>query len=59
MSERLERIENKLDELIEKTEHRITAVEVNCIWLRRSLYGLVSIWGGLCLYFFRSFVQTF
>lgn len=55
MKEHLERIEKKLDTLIEKTEHRVTALEINCIWLKRSFYGLLSFFGGLALYVTRSF----
>jgi hypothetical protein len=53
MKEHLERIEKKLDVLIEKTEHRVTALEVNCVWLKRSFYGLLSFLSGLALYVIR------
>lgn len=55
MKEQLDRIEEKVNALIEKTEHRVTALEVNYVWLRRSFYGLFSFLSGLALYVTRSF----
>ena len=50
MKEHLERIEKKLDTLIERSEHRLTALETNVVWLKRSFYGLFSFLSGIALY---------
>ena len=55
MQEQLNRIEGQLNRLIVSVEHRISVLETNVLWLKRSCIGIASFGFSLLVYVIQPF----
>lgn len=53
--QQLDRIEEKLDKLTVSVEHRVSVLEINVLWLKRSFVGLISLGFSVLAYVVQPF----